>query len=100
VDAWLSDAPPVAAAPAPAVASAGSANLQLQAGIFASRAHAEALASRLAGTGAPQVEPFERNGQILYRVTVRGFANAEQAAAARSQAAALGAPDARVVAGS
>jgi rare lipoprotein A len=99
VDSLLADTPP-AAAPDVAVSAPAPVGLQLQAGIFASRARAQALAARLGGAGTPDVEPFERGGQMFYRVTVRGFASADQAAAARNQAVALGAPDARIVGGS
>jgi rare lipoprotein A len=108
VDSLLADAPPAAQtasvasavqAAAPAAAAAAPAALQVQAGVFASRANAELLASRLTGAGTPQVEPFERAGQTFYRVTVRGFSTPEAAAAARTQAASFGAPDARVIGG-
>jgi rare lipoprotein A len=100
VDSLLNEAAPTAQA-AQAATSAVSAvgSYQLQAGVFASRLNAEALASRLGDVGASNVEPFERNGQTLYRVVVRGFTNPTAAAAARTQAAAMGAPDARVIAG-
>jgi rare lipoprotein A len=107
VDSLLADSPPAAqtasgasVAQAPATAMASPAvSLQVQAGVFASRANAELLASHLTGAGLPQVEPFERGGQTFYRVTVRGFSNPAAAAAARSQAASFGAPDARVIGG-
>ncbi len=90
-----SAAPAMQAAAGPPVVS-----YELQAGVFASHANAEALAARLGDLGAAQVEPLQRAGQTLYRVVVHGFSNPAAAAAARSQAATLGVPDARVVAGS
>jgi len=102
VDSLLADTPPAAQAASVASvaqAAAPAVSLQVQAGVFASRANAELLASRLTGAGAPQVEPFERGGQTFYRVTVRGLSNPAAAAAARSQAASFGAPDARVIGG-
>jgi rare lipoprotein A len=110
VDSLLADAPPTAstasvasaaeaAAPTAVAPAAPATTLQVQAGVFASRANAELLASRLTGAGMPQVEPFERAGQTFYRVTVRGFSSPQAAAAARTQAASFGAPDARVIGG-
>lgn len=101
VDSLLADAPPAtqAAEAASSVASAAAGSYQLQAGVFASRLNAEAMASRLGDVGLPNIEPFQRNGQTLYRVVVRGFTNPTAAAAARTQAAAMGVPDARVIAG-
>ncbi|MDB5458587.1 MAG: rare lipoprotein [Caulobacteraceae bacterium] len=95
----LADVDSLLAGSAPA-APAAAVSFQVQAGVFSSRANAEALAARLDGVGLPEVEPFARNGQTLYRVVVHGFSSPTAAAAARSQAAALGVPDARVVAGS
>ncbi len=85
-----------AAAGAPAVAPGG---LAVQAGVFSNPANAAHLAERLAGSGAPQVEPFERNGQTLYRVVVRGLPNQTTAQAAASRAVSLGAPDAHIIGG-
>jgi rare lipoprotein A len=102
IDSLLADTPPApqaAAVASVAQAAAPAVSLQVQAGVFASRANAELLASHLTGAGVPQVEPFERGGQTFYRVTVRGFSNPAAAAAARSQAASFGAPDARVIGG-
>jgi rare lipoprotein A len=101
VDSLLADAAPTtqASQAASSVAAAAAGSYQLQAGVFASKLNAEALASRLGDVGLPNVEPFQRNGQTLYRVVVRGFTNPTAAAAARTQAAAMGVPDARVIAG-
>jgi rare lipoprotein A len=107
VDSLLADpvptAPPMAqaavdpTAAAPQAAAPPTVSLQVQAGVFSSRANAEALAGRLAQAGSPEIQPFERNGQTLYRVVVRGFSSPEQAAAARTQVMGMGVPDARVV---
>jgi rare lipoprotein A len=86
--------------PAPMPTAEPAAGFEVQAGVFSSRANAERLVSRLTGAGAPAIEPFDRNGQTLYRVVVRGFSNPADAAAVSRQAAAFGAPDARVIAGS
>jgi rare lipoprotein A len=103
VDSLLGAAPaspapaPVSAPPPMVVAQTGGA-YEVQAGVFASQANAQRIAAGLSGSGSAEVQPFARGGQTFYRVVVRGFANAGDAAAARGQAAALGVVDARVVA--
>lgn len=98
VDSLLADPPPGPAEVASLPAAPASAAYELQAGIFSSQAHARRIADGLAGSGAAAVEPFERDGQTLYRVIVRGFSDLSQAAAARRAATALGVGDARVTA--
>jgi rare lipoprotein A len=110
---YVSAAPPAAAA-APVddvsalLASAGASPAagspggiyELQAGVFASRVNAEALAAKLGDVGLPEIQTMQRAGQTLYRVMVHGFSTPAAAAAARSQATALGVPDARIITGS
>ena len=86
--------------PAPAMALAsGGAGFAVQAGAFADRRNAERAAERLASTGDASIRPLDRDGEVLYRVVVAGgWSQGEDAASARSQIAALGFPDAKVVA--
>ena len=92
------DAPTDASAPAMTPASGG-AGFAVQAGAFADRRNAERAAERLAAAGDASIRPLDRGGELLYRVVVAGgWSQAVDAASARSQIAALGFPDARVVA--
>jgi rare lipoprotein A len=96
--------PPADVAGAPRLAASSAASgptgYVVQIGAFSARANAERAAARLAGAGRTAIEPLRRNGGELYRVTLTGWRDAEAAAAARAQAAALGFSDARVIAGS
>ena len=86
--------PPVIAGPA--LSRAG---FTVQAGAFANRGNAERAAQRLAAAGDASIRPLDRDGEVLYRVVVTGgWTQAADAASARSQIAALGFPDAKVVA--
>ena len=84
---------PAAALPS----SAAMAGFSVQAGAFADRRNAERAAERLSGTGPASIRPLDRGGEVLYRVMVGGWTQADEAASARSQIAALGFPDAKVV---
>ena len=90
VDSLLADA-------GPAVAPA---TYELQAGTFATENAARSFASSLTGSGLPEVQPVQQESQTLYRVVVRGLANPTEAAAARSQAIALGARNPLIIGGS
>lgn len=93
---------PATYAPQPIVAEAvdapaASGGFAVQAGAFSSRAAAERVAAQLSDAGAPQVSPIERNGSILYRVTVGAFSDPASAADARARVIASGFSGARVV---
>ena len=87
VDRLLSD-------PAPA------ATYELQAGTFATEDAARGFAASLTGGGLPEIQPVQQGGQTFYSVIVRGLADRAQAAAARSEALALGAPRVQILGGS
>ena len=73
----------------------------VQVGAFSERANAERAAAKVASAGHPRVEPLDRNGARLYRVTLAGdWRDAQTAGAARAQVADLGFADAKVIAGS
>jgi rare lipoprotein A len=94
VDALLADKPA-------AVASAAvPATYELQAGSFATEDAARHFASGLTGGGLPEVQAVRDGAEVTYRVVVHGLANPAEAAAARSEAMALGAPKALIVGGS
>jgi rare lipoprotein A len=76
------------------------ATYELQAGTFATEDAARGFAANLTGGGLPEVQPVEQGGQTVYRVIVRGLADRSAAAAARSEAIALGAPRAQILGGS
>jgi rare lipoprotein A len=84
----------------PVTSGAGSpgARFEVQAAAFADRGNAERAAARLAAAGRPRIEPLRRGETVLYRVLVGGWPLEEDAATARTQAVALGFPDARVIA--
>ena len=89
-----SESPAVVMRPAP-----NHAEFTVQAGAFANRGNAERAAQRLAAAGDASIRPLDRDGEVLYRVVVAGgWTLAADAASARSQIAALGFPDAKVVA--
>ncbi len=82
---------PVAAPPASAYA--------VQAAAFASYDNAQRAASRLAQAGAASIRTTTNSqGQILYRVVVAGYPDADAAEAGRARIAAAGFGDARVIA--
>ena len=86
--------PPASAQAAiPALANA----YRVQAGAFTDRDNARRVASNLSQAGAAIIEPIDRNGITLYRVTLGASADEGQAFALRDQVAALGYSDARVL---
>lgn len=87
-------APPLASAPPPAVLPAG---LHVQIGAFSSEANAQRAAAQVAAAGTARVQPIERGGTTLYRVTLPAPADEAGAYALRDQVAAFGFADARVV---
>jgi rare lipoprotein A len=95
VDTLLGSAPPPAAIPA-----ATPVTYELQAGTFASEDDARRFASGLTGGGLPEVQTVHEGAKISYQVVVHGLAGPTEAASARSQAMALGAPRALIVGGS
>ncbi len=70
---------------------------RVQAGAFSDRDNARRVASNLSQAGEAIIEPFDRNGITLYRVTVGASADEGQAFALRDQVAALGYSDAKVL---
>ncbi len=90
---------PSAEAPAPALLPPSGSGFAVQAGAFADRRNAERAAQQLATAGDASIRPLDRDGEVLYRVVVAGgWSRATDAASACSQIAALGFPDAKVVA--
>jgi rare lipoprotein A len=89
--------PLLAMNPAPTVAAA---HWELQAGTFATEDAARQFASGLTGGGLPEVQTVHDGAQVSYQVVVHGLANPAEAASARSEAMALGAPRALIVGGS
>lgn len=70
---------------------------RIQAGAFSDQENARRAAAQLAGAGAATIEPIERNGTTLYRVTLPGPADEAEAYAFRDKVAAAGFSDARVL---
>ena len=95
VDTLLGSAPPVTA-----TRVAAAATYELQAGTFASEDAARRFASGLTGGGLPEVQTVREGTRISYQVVVHGLAGPTEAAAARTEAMALGAPRALIVSGS
>ena len=89
-----------AGAPAPTVPAAIRASYDLQAGTFATEDAARRFASGLTGGGLPEVQVMHDGAGITYQVVVHGLAGPTEAAAARSEAIALGASRALIVGGS
>ena len=94
VDSLLGSAPPVSAT------RVAAATYELQAGTFASEDAARRFASGLTSSGLPEVQTVREGTRISYQVVVHGLANPNEAAAARTEAMALGAPRALIVSGS
>jgi rare lipoprotein A len=69
---------------------------ELQAGTFPTQEAADHFAASLTGDGLPEVQPFTQGGQTAYRVVVHGLSSPAQAAAAKSEAMALGSPNPRI----
>jgi rare lipoprotein A len=93
VDVLLGSAPPSPAVPAVQGA------FDLQAGTFATEDAARRFASGLTGGGLPEVQVVHDGAGITYQVVVHGLAGPTAAAAARSEAIALGATRALIVGG-
>ncbi|THD54301.1 septal ring lytic transglycosylase RlpA family protein [Phenylobacterium sp.] len=97
--------PTVAESPAPAAAfhddgfhDAGPAAVfRIQAGAFGDQDNAKKAVAQLARAGAATIEPIERGGQTLYRVTLPGPADEAEAYALRDKVAGIGFADARVL---
>jgi rare lipoprotein A len=70
------------------------------AGAFSDRGNAERVAAQLESAGHASIQPLDRAGARLYRVTVGPWLKAEDAGAARDKVAALGFAQARVISGS
>ena len=82
---------------APAVQQAAvQVGYELQAGTFPTQAAADHFASSLTGDGLPEVQTFDQGGQTAYRVVVHGLSSPAQAAAAKSEAMALGSPNPKI----
>jgi rare lipoprotein A len=76
------------------------ATYDLQAGAFATEDAARHFASSLTGGGLPEVQTVHDGPSLSYRVVVHGLASQAEAAAAKSEAMALGAPTIAIVGGS
>jgi len=76
------------------------ATYDLQAGAFATEDAARHFASSLTGGGLPEVQTVHEGSGLSYRVVVHGLASQAEAAAAKSEAMALGAPTIAIVSGS
>jgi rare lipoprotein A len=94
------------AAPEPTVAAfhgdgfhdaGATAAFRIQAGAFGDQDHARRAVAQLAAAGTATIEPIERGGQTLYRVTLPGPADEAEAYALRDRVAGIGFADARVV---
>ena len=70
---------------------------RIQAGSFSDQGNAQRAAAQLAATGTAVVEPIQRGGVTLYRVTLPGPADEAEAYALRDKVAAIGFSDARVM---
>jgi rare lipoprotein A len=89
--------PPVPT-PRPAVVAAPvSGRYAIQAAAFSSRANAEKAASQLASIGPVDITTIERNGGVLYRVTVRSLKDAGAADDALERVSASGFPGAQII---
>jgi rare lipoprotein A len=95
VDTLLSAGPPTTG-----LQSAAAVTYELQAGTFASEDAARRFAADLTGGGLPEVQEVREGQKVSYRVVVHGLAGPTEAAAARNEAMALGAPKALIVRGS
>jgi len=82
-------------------ASAGApGSYELQAGTFATEDAARRFASRLTSGGLPEVRVMHDELGVTYQVVLHGLAGPTEAAAARTEAVALGATRALIVGGS
>mgnify|MGYP001809721592 CR=1 FL=1 len=71
----------------------------VQAGAFADRGNAEKAVNSLRDVGRARIVPLQQSGRTLYRVVVESGRDAEDAARLREAVAALGFPDAKLIAG-
>ncbi len=83
-----------------AAASPAAGGFAVQAGAFSDRGNAERVAAQLASAGRTDIQPLDRAGGRLYRVTVGSWVSADEAGAARQKVIALGFAQARVIGGS
>jgi rare lipoprotein A len=82
----------------PATPAAQSAQAyRIQAGSFSDQGNAQRAAAQLAATGTAVIEPVQRGGVTLYRVTLPGPSDEAEAYALRDKVAAIGFSDARVM---
>ena len=70
---------------------------RIQAGAFGDEDNARKAVAQLAVAGTATIEPIERGGHTLYRVTLPGPADEAEAYALRDKVAGIGLADARVV---
>jgi rare lipoprotein A len=87
--------PATSASAPPAVQSAQA--YRIQAGSFSDQGNAQRAAAQLATTGTALIEPVQRGGVTLYRVTLPGPADEAEAYALRDKVAAIGFSGARVM---
>lgn len=91
-------APPVAAFHGDGFHDAGPAvAYRIQAGAFGDQDNARKAVAQLSAAGTATIEPIERGGQTLYRVTLPGPADEAEAYALRDKVAGIGFADARVL---
>ena len=98
--AWVAPPAPVQASP-PGFANAAPAStsgpLRVQVGAFSTRLNAERAAGQASQAGLATIEPVERDGVTLYRVTLGPADGAMAAQALRDRAAGAGFPAARII---
>jgi rare lipoprotein A len=70
---------------------------RIQAGAFGDQENARKAVAQLAVAGTATIEPMERAGHTLYRVTLPGPADEAEAYALRDRVAGIGFADARVL---
>jgi rare lipoprotein A len=78
-------------------AQASQAAYRIQAGSFSDQGNAQRAAAQLAATGTAVIEPVQRGGVTLYRVTLPGPTDEAAAYALRDKVASIGFADARVM---
>jgi len=88
-------APAPSASVTPAAQSAQA--YRIQAGSFSDQGNAQRAAAQLAATGTAVIEPVQRGGVTLYRVTLPGPTDEAEAYALRDKVASIGFADARVM---
>jgi rare lipoprotein A len=94
----VATATPVAAFHSDGFHDAGPAAIfRIQAGAFGDQDNARKAVAQLAAAGTATIEPIERGGQTLYRVTLPGPADEAEAYALRDKVAGIGFADARVL---